>query len=337
MARERLKGKGRDEAQAQSDHRKRDAAIEVVAEEIADAAGKALNGKNKEHHTREEPRAEEPSAGGKRAEGGPEPSHDGPSEAQTAPPPFPGPEPSAGASTAIPAAADDDGRLAAPLSPPKTDAEPRPAPSAFERLADMLSKAGKLLSRGATAAEAADLTAPLESPPEYPAGIPWGSTPPDLVPSASAPTAFERLVGELARGAQAAAPAVEDAAFVASVIAEPGLPEFDRVAQALGEWIAAPSPGASLDWLAREIGQPPVARAVAHSELTPFERLERDLSHAMRKNGGEPEPGFWQRGVALLAAAGERALEWVREKAQDFVGRILQQRSNRGHNSDLER
>jgi hypothetical protein len=56
----------------------------------------------------------------------------------------------------------------------------------------------------------------------------------------------------------------------------------------------------------------------------------------VRENGGEPAPGFWQRSIDLLAAARDRAVEWVRESAQHFVGLITRNR-DRDHESGIER
>jgi hypothetical protein len=58
----------------------------------------------------------------------------------------------------------------------------------------------------------------------------------------------------------------------------------------------------------------------------PFDRVTADLHDAVRNNGGEPEPGFWQRSVALLALARDGLLEWAKETARSFAERIRQSR-----------
>ena len=120
--------------------------------------------------------------------------------------------------------------------------------------------------------------------------------------------------------------------------AEPELSEFQRVTQ---ERFAAVQEaggddafvGEGLRWLAQRIGLPGGEQTPNH-EPTPFERVTDDMFQAIRDNGGgEPEPGFWRRGVALLEQARDRAAQWIRETSRSFAGRILRNR-NATHDKD---
>jgi hypothetical protein len=61
------------------------------------------------------------------------------------------------------------------------------------------------------------------------------------------------------------------------------------------------------------------------------------VKQGMIENGGQPEPGFWQRSVALMASARDRALEWVRETAKTFVERLTKTRNSDHDKPGLER
>jgi len=159
-----------------------------------------------------------------------------------------------------------------------------------------------------------------------------------LTPKPEPPSGFDRLAHEMIAAAEKAAPALLAAAEVTLAAEErpqeaaKELTPFERIAekltQAMRAWGGEPSVAESLDWLARQITQPPDDPPPNNRELTPFERVEQDVKRGMRENAGEPEPGFWQRSVALLASARDRALEWIRESARTFVGRLFSNRHN---------
>jgi hypothetical protein len=118
---------------------------------------------------------------------------------------------------------------------------------------------------------------------------------------------------------------------------EPPVPlsEFDRhTAERFDALRAAPSEEdfirEGIDWQARQSGTPLFSDRPADGMPTAFERVTRATFTAVRDNGGEPVTrdgeGFWHRAISALAEAAERAARWVREAAQGFVGRLMQQR-----------
>ena len=353
----------RDRAQPQSGHDKRDAALQVVAEVLAEAVHDASKTKERP----DEPRPPKTEAGPAHAEENSSPGHAPPQdEPSAAPAPHDRslkPEPLSAGNTVA------SGPQQAPPARSSTTPElgPTPQPSLFERLAERLSQAINALDSGQTVAEAAEVTVRRPSPTRD--GIPlmpWEIPPPALRAPASTSTPFERIAQELVRDAKQVAPALETFAVVAAAVAEGKPPsEFERLAQELTHEAtpvvresaaAAPQPSEfqrvteeqfaavqdgggddafvpeGLRWLAQKTAslgdeQPP------NRAPTPFDRVTGELFQAVRDNGGEPEPGFWRRGVALLDQARDRAAQWIRETSRTFAGRILRSR-NTTHDKD---
>jgi Relaxase/Mobilisation nuclease domain len=153
------------------------------------------------------------------------------------------------------------------------------------------------------------------------------------------PTAFDRLAQDIVREAHEAAPVVQDVA-TATALVEPELSAFERFAQGSKESLRAVGEGLfiaeGIAWLAKKLGAPSQSAPLPDHEATAFATFAHETKEAMRENGGEPATGFWQRSINLLAAARDRAVEWVRESAQRFVGLVTRTR-NRDHESGIER
>ncbi len=155
-------------------------------------------------------------------------------------------------------------------------------------------------------------------------------------------TQFERLAEELAQPSKEAAPIPDDVAAVGAT--EHVLSVFDRVAQ---ERLAALREAQGdehlfaegIDWLAERTGAAYFAEG--HTGSTPFERAAWEAKCAVRDNGGEPVTAdgesFWRRAMDRIAHALERAVEWVKETAQSFVGRLRDNRNTERDNHEWER
>lgn len=145
----------------------------------------------------------------------------------------------------------------------------------------------------------------------------------------TAPREFDPLAREATTIAEEAAPALTE------------LSTFERFAEESTEACRAAG-GAlliteGLEWLARKIGwRSPDVPAADTRQPSAFDRFTRDATQAARENGGEPEAGFWARGIAALSAARDRALAFARTSARTFAGRLLRDR-NTDHNKGLER
>jgi hypothetical protein len=163
---------------------------------------------------------------------------------------------------------------------------------------------------------------------------------PPCRPPTPEPSAFDRFTQELVRDAREAAPVAAE--FIdAAAASAPALPAFERFVQGSKEALRTGGEAlfiaASLAWLARKLGQSFLGTPPPAEHLTPFESFAEKTKEAMRANGGEPAPGFWQRGVDMLAQARDRALAWVREASPGFVGHLLRSRNTDRNNSGIER
>jgi hypothetical protein len=152
------------------------------------------------------------------------------------------------------------------------------------------------------------------------------------------PTPFKKLAQDILLETKEVTPATDYTATTA--IPEPELSAFERFVQGSKESLRAAGEGSfiadGLAWLAEKLGLSSVDPPVADQEPTAFSSFAEEMKQAVRENGGEPAPGFWQRSIDLLAAARDRAVEWVRESAQHFVGLITRNR-DRDHESGIER
>jgi hypothetical protein len=244
----------------------------------------------------------------------------------------------------------------APQAAPPT----KPEPTAFERLARKLTEAVQAFGGGPTAAESLDPARQPAAPPSGPPGPPG-------------PDAFERLVTEALRGAKEVAPIAEELGVAAAVtepseasaflrdvespptfeahapvelpreLPEQALSEFDAfwrdLQESMREGGGEPSPGIGLRWLERSFGpEPPAPASDASSE---FDRFVDERNAAMRRNGGEPVMGdglsVWDRMVAVLSVARDRAVSWAEGVFRDFVGRLDDTRNRGGDDHGRER
>jgi hypothetical protein len=218
---------------------------------------------------------------------------------------------------------------------------PKHAPTVFDKLAEELIEAFADKHR-----HTADGPSPLLEPIQPPPAASLPEIPPTVLnPPQAGPTAFDAIAREMLTTAEDAAPAIVAGGEAVAAAEHPQevakeLTAFERFAQsfksALKEHGGELTIAESLDWLRRGIGQPVEQSPPTDQDSTPFERFATDTKRAMRENGGEPEPGFWQRSAAMIVAARDRALEWVRESAQSFAERIRQSRNNDRDNG-LER
>ena len=96
-----------------------------------------------------------------------------------------------------------------------------------------------------------------------------------------------------------------------------------------------------IDWQARQTGIPLLSDRPGDEALTACRRLMHETFAATRDNGGEPVTAdgtsFWQRAFAAMTEAYDRAVEWVRDTAQGFVGRLMQERARAKDNHPRER
>lgn len=313
LARERSRGKDRDDAQPQSDRKKREAALDVVVEELAEAVHDAINGKGKARpqHDRSPLRTEAVAPEAKEI-----PGHASPE-----------PAPASGPNKAAPRPEEPPPALFSPAPEPAA----APPPSLFERLAERLSQAAHALDSGPTVAEAADLSAVPALPSHDGVPLtPWQIPTPDRTAQASASTPFERLASELAREAALAAPVVEDLAVAAAAVAEHEPPSsFERLAQELTQEAApvarglaaepelsafdrleAPAArgeelfvGDGVQWRAQQTGIPFLPESPPGEELTPAARQAWEKFSALRDAGGD---------MNLLTAAG---IDWRVQQA----------------------
>jgi hypothetical protein len=224
-----------------------------------------------------------------------------------------------------------------PATEPRSRPQPhipiaRRQPSLFDRLRDSLARGTEWLRGEPTIAESAQPAEKTGPRAEYRARASCEPALPEPVLADSALTRFERMAGELAQEVKPGGPAVAEIAVTAAAvaaIAAPALSEFERVTKECTD--AAHAGGSSdrsmtegLNWLAGTV--PPASAPPPGNVPMPFDRVTADLHDAVRNNGGEPEPGFWQRSVALLALARDGLLEWAKETARSFAERIRQSR-----------
>jgi len=150
-------------------------------------------------------------------------------------------------------------------------------------------------------------------------------------------------VAELVQAAKEAAPVAGEAM---AAMDGPQLSAFERVARQAKDALRAAGGegllfGAGVAWLAQKLASRSLAAPTASRELTAFERVAQETKRALRENGGEPYTGdgqsFWQRSIAVVAAARDRAASWIKETAQDFVGRFSQNRNSDHDEPGLER
>jgi hypothetical protein len=158
-------------------------------------------------------------------------------------------------------------------------------------------------------------------------------------PGGSEASPFERAAAALIQEAKQAAPVIEGLAAVTATVVEhrptpePALSAFERLAEEHFEAVRqAGSDGLfipeGLTWLAEETGTPLLPDAPPDGERGVFDRMTRRMHEAARDNGGEPEPGFWQRSIALLSDLRDRTTEWMEKAARSFSERITRGRAN---------
>jgi len=188
----------------------------------------------------------------------------------------------------------------------------RARPSLFARAAQKAADAIRFLRGERTAAPSVDRPAQLAQPrPDAPH--------PSVAPAAAAsqhrpahadPAAFEQLTADRFEALRAVA---GDGHFMHEAI----------------------------DWQAGETGTPLFAEPHQEGPQAAFEHVTQENFSATRDNGGEPVTGdgtsFWQRAIAAMTEAYERAAEWVRDTAQGFVGRLMQERARAKDNHQRER
>jgi hypothetical protein len=149
----------------------------------------------------------------------------------------------------------------------------------------------------------------------------------------------------MVQAAKEAAPVLEEAVVVAAALEAPS--EFERFVQTRNDALRAVACDedalrtAGIEWLATKIPSTPTAPP-ADRAATAFERYTHEMKEAVRDNGGQPRTGngtssFWQRSVAALREASERLAGWIKDIAQDFVGRLRQDRDTERDEPGLER
>lgn len=158
--------------------------------------------------------------------------------------------------------------------------------------------------------------------------------PPPVVPVPEL-SLFERVAEELVHILKPdTGPTVAEAALGGD---EPVLSPFERMTRDRFEAVRENGGddrfiAEGIAWRLRQGDTPALPDVPPDPALSPFDRAVWERQSATRDNGGEPVTAngesFWRRAVELIANAYERAMEWVKETAQDFAARLRQERDN---------